>query len=140
MKTRTRLAIVEHTKTAPKLALTRRIDRNLPNLELHRTYASLPRRAASIITQLRTRHIALNSFLHRIGAADSPLCSHCRAPETVEHYLLHCSRFSTQRSALRARLKRPLNSIHALLANKRGILATVKYVQETNRLKHYNAE
>ncbi|KDQ07104.1 hypothetical protein BOTBODRAFT_79860, partial [Botryobasidium botryosum FD-172 SS1] len=86
------------------------------------------------ITQLRTGRIALNSFLHRIGAADSPLCSRCRAPETVDHYLLHCTRYNAQRATLRARLKRPLNSLHALLSRKQGILATVQYVRDTKRL------
>ncbi|KDQ09212.1 hypothetical protein BOTBODRAFT_117520, partial [Botryobasidium botryosum FD-172 SS1] len=75
-----------------------------------------------------------------INAADSPLCTHCRAPETVEHYLLHCSRYNAQRSRLRTCLKRPLNSLHALLANSRGIHATVQYVRDTNRLKHYSPE
>ncbi|KDQ09211.1 hypothetical protein BOTBODRAFT_643307, partial [Botryobasidium botryosum FD-172 SS1] len=43
MKTHTRLAIIEHTQTAPRLALTRRIDHTVPNPHLHRTYAQLPR-------------------------------------------------------------------------------------------------
>lgn len=137
MKTRTRNATLKHFTEAPKLARIRRLDRVLPNTELHRTYATLPRRAASILTQLCTGHIALNSFLHRIGAADSDLCSHCRAPETTDHFILHCNRYVEQRRTLRNKLKGPLNSLRAVLARKRGILAVVQYVRDTKRLQHY---
>ena len=31
---------------------------------------------------------------------ESPLCLHCNAPETIEHYLLFCRRYTTNRGKL----------------------------------------
>ncbi|KAF8516708.1 hypothetical protein BU17DRAFT_5878, partial [Hysterangium stoloniferum] len=53
----------------------------------------LPHRATSILIQLCTGHITLNTFLHKIKAVDSALCTKCKVPETVAHYFFHCKRF-----------------------------------------------
>ncbi|KIY51166.1 hypothetical protein FISHEDRAFT_38154 [Fistulina hepatica ATCC 64428] len=51
----------------------------------------LPRPAASILTQLRTQHVPLNDYLHRITAIESLLCEACGDEnETLIHYLLRC--------------------------------------------------
>ena len=51
----------------------------------------LPRREQSIIFQLRTGHIPLNSYLHRIKPLHPSACPLCDAPEeTVEHLLFEC--------------------------------------------------
>ncbi|EJD36112.1 hypothetical protein AURDEDRAFT_43289, partial [Auricularia subglabra TFB-10046 SS5] len=59
----------------------------------------LPRRSASLLTQLRTGHVGLHGFLARIKAVPSALCEVCRVPETVPHFLLQCPRFRLQRHA-----------------------------------------
>jgi ribonuclease HI len=49
--------------------------------------APLPRRQASLLTQIWTGHIPLAKYLHRIGKRDSPKCPACgQADETVERY------------------------------------------------------
>ena len=46
------------------------------------------------LTRLRSGHVGLQEYLHRIGKVDSPLCSHCDLEaEDVEHYLIHCSAY-----------------------------------------------
>jgi len=69
----------------PRYARLSKIDSALPSRKLYNTLRSLPRRASSIITHLRTGHISLNAFLKKINATDSALCRHCREPETVIH-------------------------------------------------------
>lgn len=50
----------------------------------------LSRRHAALLFQLRTGHVALNSHLHRIGCAESPICPACEErEETVEYVLLY---------------------------------------------------
>jgi hypothetical protein len=51
-----------------------RIDSMLPNRKIYRLLSSLPRRATSVIIQLRTGHVSLNLFLKKIKAVDSALC------------------------------------------------------------------
>ncbi|KAK0236603.1 hypothetical protein EDD85DRAFT_770945, partial [Armillaria nabsnona] len=46
------------------------------------------RNFTSILTQLRTAYIGLNSHLYRIKAATSPSCDACGIPETVSQIFL----------------------------------------------------
>lgn len=48
-------------------------------------------------TRLRCRIPQLNFYLHRCGLAASPLCYLCNEPESIDHFLLSCRRFSNQR-------------------------------------------
>ncbi|KAF9504600.1 hypothetical protein BS47DRAFT_1307940 [Hydnum rufescens UP504] len=59
--------------------------------------ASLPRGGCSIITQLRTGHVALRDYLERFGHAESPFCLRCGARETPEHFLVFCACFTCER-------------------------------------------
>ncbi|KAJ6630129.1 hypothetical protein B0H10DRAFT_1638349, partial [Mycena sp. CBHHK59/15] len=84
------------------------------------------------ITQLRTAHIGLNKYLHRVRAVDSALCPRCHVPETVDHYLLTCKRYLGPRHSLRLTLKRPL-SLRALLGNPENTTHLMNYVTATGR-------
>lgn len=57
--------------------------------------------------RLRTGHCGLNKHRHRLHLSDSPYCRWCQdQEETVEHFLLHCHRFYSLRTTLRACLSR----------------------------------
>ena len=74
----------------------------------HWPWASHHNRAAeTALTRLRISHIELNSYLNRFNQSDSPLCQTCRTPETTEHYLFSCRRFSNPRRKL-------INNLQAL--------------------------
>ena len=74
----------------PRHAKISQIDSRMPNRQIYRTLSSLPRRATSILIELRTGHVSLNAFLKKIKASDSALCKKCRQPETVVHYFKYC--------------------------------------------------
>lgn len=114
----------------------RRIDSLPPSKPVLNLYKERTRQAGSIITQLRTGHSALNAFLFRIKAVDSPLCTRCRVPETTEHFLLTCMRFTMSRHSLRTAVKGPF-SLSTLLSKNCNISKTLSYVQDTNRFPHY---
>lgn len=63
------------------------------------------RRTEAVIHRLRMGHVGLSSYLHRFNMAESEECTDCGVPETVEHYLLHCSRYLRQRIMMSARLR-----------------------------------
>ncbi|KAJ6579106.1 hypothetical protein DFH09DRAFT_839226, partial [Mycena vulgaris] len=88
------------------------------------------------ITQMRTGHVGLNAYLARFGAVDSGLCSACREPETVNHFLLSCRRFMQQRDVLRRALldddRQPLTK-KSLLGKPKNRAALLAYVASTNR-------
>ncbi|CDO74892.1 hypothetical protein BN946_scf184461.g4 [Trametes cinnabarina] len=85
------------------------IDDVPPSLTVHKLYRGLNRRQCSVLTQLRSGHIALNAYLACIRAVDSPLCSHCGIPETVSHFMFTCRRYTLQRHRLRQAVNGPLS-------------------------------
>lgn len=97
-------------------------------------YHGLKRAQAAVLTQLRTGHVALNHYLHRINAIDSPLCLRCGEPETVDHYLLRCSRFLAPRQALRGRLKGQVLSTRSLLGLRKNLSTLMAFIEHTGRL------
>ncbi|KAL1678576.1 hypothetical protein EV122DRAFT_211832, partial [Schizophyllum commune] len=89
------------------------------------------------ITQTRCGHIGLNGYLARVKAVDSPLCTSCRAPETVEHYLLHCRRFRQERHRLRLSMGRVPLKMTTLLGDPRYRTQLLTYVRDTGRFSQY---
>lgn len=112
-----------------------RFDDAPPSAQVPRMYNGLRRAHAAILTQLRTGHIALNHYLFRFGAVDSPLCTRCGEPETVDHFLLRCSRFLAPRQVLRGQLRGQVLSIHTLLGVRKNLSALMSYVEQTGRLE-----
>ncbi|KIJ52973.1 hypothetical protein M422DRAFT_81066, partial [Sphaerobolus stellatus SS14] len=89
------------------------------------------------ITQLRTGHVALNSFLKKCKAVPSALCPHCKKPETVAHYLLHCKKFHPQRRILKAEAGKAANSVPRLLNDPKNVRCTLRYIAATKRFRNY---
>ncbi|KAK6972214.1 hypothetical protein R3P38DRAFT_2418296, partial [Favolaschia claudopus] len=114
----------------------RRFDTRPPGRTVLRFYKDRSRQSASIITQLRTGHIGLNAFLHRIHAVDSPNCPRCGTPETVSHFLLSCPRFRDARHILRTTLKKPL-SLRLLLGSPAHTSSLLQFIQSTKRFPLY---
>ena len=85
---------------APLSRLRRILQRN-GNQHGPALYNKLSRNTCAKVIQLRTGHCGLNSYLHRFGLADSPLCECKNGQETVEHFLLECPLHREQRRELR---------------------------------------
>ncbi|KAF4466806.1 endonuclease exonuclease phosphatase [Fusarium albosuccineum] len=62
---------------------SKRIDRALPSEHTKALYNGLKRREADMLSQLRTGTARINSYLCKIGAAESDMCECGRAPETI---------------------------------------------------------
>ena len=90
-----RLALAErqHEWTLPENVgrYSRTVDIALPGKHTRSLYDRLNRKEAKILAQLRTGMTRLNSYLNRIGAADSNLCACGQASETIEHFLFRCT-------------------------------------------------
>jgi ribonuclease HI len=102
------------------------------------------RREEVALTRLRTGHAGVASYLHRFKWQESPLCRFCTVPEDIEHYLLHCLRFSASRLALEIDLAQvaivnptleQLLSGGAQEATRQKVFAAIlQYVRRTGRL------
>ena len=103
-----------------------------PGSHFPKLYKGLIRQQASLLTQLRTQNDGLNQYLHRINAVDSPDCAHCGVPETVDHYLLTCRRFTEQRARLRSKIRCKL-TVANLIGSKPPAAHLFKFIEETER-------
>ena len=59
----------------------------------------------AVVTRLRLGRTKLRADLGRFLQEGGPNCTHCKIPETIEHYLFNCSRHSLYRQDYVARLK-----------------------------------
>src|SRR5882724_9050636 len=97
----------------------------------------LPRDQVSLLVQLRTGHIPLQKYLHRIGKVDSPKCLACQTQdEMVQHYLLNCPAYRTQRGHLERAMQRAAWSIKVLLVNPKAFPHLLQYMNATRHFRH----
>ena len=91
----------------------------------------------SVLTQLRTGHIPLNEHLHRIKLSETPYCPYCpRTLESINHFLLHCSKYIIHRHTLVSALKRDAFCIPHMLSDPPAIRHTLNYINATGRFSH----
>ena len=64
------------------------------------------RKVEVAMTRLRIGHVGLNNHLKRFNIVDSELCSTCRVPETVPHFLTECRKYIWSRRKLLTKLAR----------------------------------
>lgn len=67
--------------------------------------AQLEKGEAAAIFHLQSGHSPLNKYLKQFNHHHNGKCNHCRAPETVAHFLLYCPKYKQQRRLLRAEVK-----------------------------------
>ena len=113
-----------------------KIDNTTPSAKFCKLIKSYNRRKQSVLVQLRTGHVPLQQYLHRIKKVDSPVCPSCgRADETVFHYVMICSAYEIAREELRSQLDRSLFTLPKLLSEKEAVELLFKFVDATGRFK-----
>ena len=119
------------------------IDANTPSAFFLQSIskADLSCRSASMITQLITAHIPLNSYLKRINKVDSVRSPSCRATnETVWHFLLACPGYAHEQWALEARLKEKHKHLtyNNILGNADFFVPLANYINMSHRFSPMN--
>ncbi|EIW83783.1 hypothetical protein CONPUDRAFT_50585 [Coniophora puteana RWD-64-598 SS2] len=99
--------------------------------------SSLPRRQGALLTHLRTRHIALDAFLHRIKVVDDPGCKHCDrgTDESIRHFLFECPAWERARRRLIGVAGRQAESLSFLLGSDKGIGSLMAFINATGRFR-----
>jgi hypothetical protein len=121
------------------------VDAALPGKHTRSLYDRLNRKEAKILAQLRTGMTRLNSYLNRIGAADSDLCVCGQASETVEHFLFRCTKWAAMREGMNQCTESRRGNLSFFLGGKsrsdpdrwqpdmKAVQAVIKYAIATNR-------
>jgi hypothetical protein len=125
---------------------SKRIDKALPGTHTRALYDRLKRREADILAQLRTGMARINSYLHRIGAAESGTCDCGQAVETIEHFLFRCTKWDALREGMRRAGQTKMGNLSFFLGGKaasdgpkwtpdlEAVRATIKFAMDTKRL------
>ena len=98
-----------------------------------------------MLSRLRIGHVGLANYMNRFNMSDSNQCNKCLVPETVEHFMLICPQYNTEREQLKRKLKQiKTNQITVKLLlggdtafqclNKTILKLTSEYLVSTSRL------
>ena len=112
----------------------KKTDPTTPSNKYINLVTKLPRKLASILSQLRTGHAPLAKHLHRIGKTNSPICPAClQSEETVHHFMLHCPAHQAARQTLRNSTGSRNIDVTKIFTSPKTLCALFKYVAETGR-------
>jgi len=121
---------------SPRFPLLRKIDQSAPSKHFMKLSEGLPRRHSSLLFQLRTGHIPLNKYLHRIAKAPSPTCQKCHLrEESVHHFLIVCPAYARQRHELQNKIGPRASDLKNLLNDRKCIKPLFRFIANTRRLE-----
>ena len=63
----------------------------VPTVSFDIKYTYKSRKKDVSVTRLGLGRCKLNYYMHKMGLHDSGLCSTCRRPVTIKHYILECN-------------------------------------------------
>ena len=113
-----------------------RIDPDFSPSGFQKLIKPLNRNETTLIDRLRSNHLPLNVFLHRIQRGESPTCSKCNnADETIRHYLFECAAYRQIRRETLDGLGRNSRDTRFLLSTKKGVEAVLRYLKATKRME-----
>lgn len=130
-----------HWSISPRKVTFDIIDPKYPFDGFCKIQNKLTRANASLLMQLRTGHIPLNSYLARFGAADSSRCATCWMAtqtiieETTRHFLYECPTYNWERAEMDQAVGRDSRNMKALLSNERNVNILLKYIRRTQCLQ-----
>ncbi|KAF3346524.1 hypothetical protein VdG2_05329 [Verticillium dahliae VDG2] len=128
--------------------LSKEIDTALAGKHTRELYDNLSWTEASMLAQLRTGMARLNASLFRIRAVSSAQCACRYASETVERFVLRCTRWATQRAEILLRPDTQRDNISFHLGGKttsdgddwkpdmKAVRATIRFAKATGRLEN----
>ena len=121
---------------SPRYNRMKKTDPTSPSKTYIKLITNLPRRKASILSQLRTGHAPLAKHLNRIRIADSPICPAClQEPETVQHLILHCPAHQNARQVLRNKTGGRNIDMTKLFITQNTLKPFFKFLADTGRLR-----
>src|SRR5882724_7240438 len=90
-----------------------------------------------MLIQLRTNHIPLRKYLHRIGKYRLPMCQTCTSQrETTHHFLMTCPAYTAARRQLEANIGRAARTMKTLLTNPKVFPHLFRFISASRRFAH----
>jgi hypothetical protein len=104
----------------------KKTDPTTPSNKYINLVTTLPRKPASILSQLRTGHTPLAKHLHRIGKMNSLICPACQQSEET----IHCPAHQAARQTLQNSMGGRNIDVTKLLMSPKTLCALFKYITE----------
>ena len=112
------------------------IDPEFSHTKFAKLTRSISRNQASILFQLRSGHVPLNTYLHRIKKVDSPICQSClQFRETVMHYVMRCETHTIARRTMFNAAGRDARNLGKLLSTTELLPHLFQFIKSTERLR-----
>jgi ribonuclease HI len=128
---------------SPRSGRLQGMDTDFPFDAFRRCQYNLKRGQASLLIQVRSGHIPLNSYLHRIKKSDTKSCQLCqptpgeaRPEETVKHYLFECAAHADQRQVFARKLGRGHFNFQDIMQDVKRMKALANFITKTERFKN----
>jgi ribonuclease HI len=131
-----KLAAIKVWNRSPRFDRMAMIDPDLKHTTFAKLTRSISRNQASVLFQLRSGHVPLNTYLHRIKKGDSPMCPSCHQfRETVMHYVMHCETHTMARQAMFNAAGRDARDLGKLLSTSELLPHLFQFIRSTERLR-----
>ena len=118
------------------------IDKTFPFKKFMKIQSELTRAQSSLLLQLRSGHIPLNTHLYRLKCVDTDQCQACNleqevtpAKETITHFLFNCPAYQNERHDLDKAIGRQCRDLEYILSNSKHVRELLKFIARTKRLK-----
>ena len=127
---------------SPRRQRIERIDETFPFNSYRKRQDKLSRAHASLMIQVRSGHLPLNSYLHRIGKTESNKCQACQTTandetttENVHHFLYDCEAYSTQRRSLLRVVGAGNITLRDIMSQTKRMKALAQFIIRTRRFE-----
>ena len=118
-----------HWSCSPQFPKLAKIDPTMPSNKYQKLIAEYGRAQASLVTQIRTRYMPLNAYLHCINKINSPLCPHCGLDsESMHHFLFDCQAWRAECWCIGKALGCKAKSLQHVLSSARGIDELLRFL------------
>ena len=118
------------------------IDETFPFNGFHKRTNLLSRKQASLMAQIRCRHIPLNTYLFRISRSETENCQACLnhgghppRQETINHFLFECVAYKEERRELVRHIGRSKLNLHNIMADVDRMKTLAAYATQTGRFQ-----
>jgi ribonuclease HI len=124
-----------------------RMDDTFPFTKYHKRQDALSRAHASLLMQVRSGHLPLNFYLHRIRKAESKRCQACSLEqgdntptETIQHFLYDCEAYANQRKSLLRSIGASNIALREIMLHTKRMKALAQYITRTKRFENTNPQ
>jgi hypothetical protein len=127
---------------SPRKERMERMDNSFPFTKYRERQDKLTRAHASLLMQIRSGHLPLNFYLHRIKKADSKNCQACKLEpedetptETIKHFLYDCEAYTNQRNLLIRKIGDSNLALKDIMSHPKHMKALATYITKTERFE-----